>query len=156
MEHWRNQRFLNIKQRFLSGFQTTIWKPDHLTTRHVWTINARLVWYSDGYCIVYCIGKTQYCGAIKSIEKRLQMWCFFYIKVKAFWRRNYLILQGSNKLCLSLSRTENKCDKIMLLNRKWTCRDAEIGVQPKCNIKGKLLRTGDIYRQFSCRLSCNS
>ena len=33
---------------FQSDFQTTIWKPDHLTTGQK---SARLVWYSDGYCI---------------------------------------------------------------------------------------------------------
>ena len=42
--------FWTINRLFQSGFQTTIWIPDHLTSRH---LNSRLVQYSNGYCLLH-------------------------------------------------------------------------------------------------------
>ena len=58
---FKNRIFLATKQTFLSGFQITIKKPDHLTTVTCLDhLNTRFVWYLDGYCIliIHCRAKS--------------------------------------------------------------------------------------------------
>ena len=49
MGHSNTGHFGPLTGFFLSSFQTTIWIPDHLTTRHKPNI-PKPVWYSDAHC----------------------------------------------------------------------------------------------------------
>ena len=50
---FKHLTFWTISRLFQSGFQTTIWKPFDNQTQIYHLNNTRLVWYSDGYCMLW-------------------------------------------------------------------------------------------------------